>query len=185
MSNQIRGVEDLRFGGRRASGCSGPLIYTDPVSAGTKTLTENGAFARRAPAEPASQRWSCELDSSRWPLSSFRFSVGAAGCGKYSISNIRSLKAFQDANALYKKGEYSRAALRYTDAVTLNPDLGFAYFFLGNSYDNLYKPGRRGEAENDANLPKAAENYRHRRREALRAPPIRKSRRFASSPSST
>jgi tetratricopeptide (TPR) repeat protein len=87
-------------------------------------------------------------------------SVGAAGCGKYSISNIRSLKAFQDANALYKKGEYSRAAARYTDAVTLNPDLGFAYFFLGNSYDNLYKPGRRGEPENDANLPKAAENYR-------------------------
>ena len=87
-------------------------------------------------------------------------SVGAAGCGKYSISNIRSLKAFQDANALYKKGEYSRAAARYTDAVTLNPELGFAYFFLGNSYDNLYKPGRRGEPENDANLPKAAENYR-------------------------
>jgi tetratricopeptide (TPR) repeat protein len=87
-------------------------------------------------------------------------SVGAAACGKYSISNIRSLKAFQDANALYKKGEYSRAAARYTDAVTLNPDLGFAYFFLGNSYDNLYKPGRRGEPENDANLPKAAENYR-------------------------
>jgi tetratricopeptide (TPR) repeat protein len=87
-------------------------------------------------------------------------SVGAAACGKYSISNIRSLKAFQDANALYKKGEYSRAAQRYTDAVTLNPDLGFAYFFLGNSYDNLYKPGRRGEPENDANLPKAAENYR-------------------------
>ena len=86
--------------------------------------------------------------------------VGAAACGKYSISNIRSLKAFQDANALYKKGEYSRAAQRYTDAVTLNPDLGFAYFFLGNSYDNLYKPGRRGEPENDANLPKAAENYR-------------------------
>ena len=87
-------------------------------------------------------------------------SVGAAGCGKYSISNIRSLKAFQDANALYKKGEYSRAAARYTDAVTLNPELGFAYFFLGNSYDNLYTPGRRGEPENDANLPKAAENYR-------------------------
>ena len=87
-------------------------------------------------------------------------SVGSAGCGKYSISNIRSLKAFQDANALYKKGEYSRAAARYTDAVTLNPELGFAYFFLGNSYDNLYKPGRRGEPENDANLPKAAENYR-------------------------
>ena len=84
----------------------------------------------------------------------------AAACGKYSISNIRSLKAFQDANVLYKKGEYSRAAQRYTDAVTLNPELGFAYFFLGNSYDNLYKPNKKGDPENDANLHKAVENYR-------------------------
>ena len=39
---------------------------------------------------------------------------------------------------------------RYEDVITLNPDLGFAYFFLGNSYDNLYKPARKGEPENDA-----------------------------------
>lgn len=87
-------------------------------------------------------------------------SVAAAGCGKYSISNIRSLKAFQDANNLYKKADYKGAATRYEDAIRFNPDLGFAYFFLGNSYDNLYKPGRKGEAENDAYLQKAAENYR-------------------------
>ena len=35
-----------------------------------------------------------------------------------------------------------------------------AYFFLGNSYDNLYKPARKGEAENDQNLTKAIENYK-------------------------
>ena len=35
-----------------------------------------------------------------------------------------------------------------------------AYFFLGNSYDNLYKPARKGEAENDAFLTKAIENYK-------------------------
>ena len=84
----------------------------------------------------------------------------AAGCGKYSISNIRSLKAFQDANNLYKKREYSAAAVRYQDAVRFNPDLGFAYFFLGNSYDNLYKPNKKGAPENEANLHKAVENYR-------------------------
>jgi tetratricopeptide (TPR) repeat protein len=87
-------------------------------------------------------------------------SIGAAGCGKYSISNIRALKAFQDANNLYKKSDYKAAAERYGDAVRFNPDLGFAYFFLGNSYDNMFKPARRGEPENDANLQKAAENYR-------------------------
>jgi tetratricopeptide (TPR) repeat protein len=87
-------------------------------------------------------------------------SVAAAGCGKYSISNIRSLKAFQDANNLYRKGEYRQAITRYEDAVRFNPDLGFAYFFLGNSYDQMYKPSRKGEPENDALLPKAVENYR-------------------------
>ena len=86
--------------------------------------------------------------------------VGASGCGRYSISNIRSLKAFQDANNLYKKAEYKAAIERYEASVKFNPELGFAYFFLGNSYDNLYKPAKKGEPENDANLTKAAENYR-------------------------
>jgi tetratricopeptide (TPR) repeat protein len=85
--------------------------------------------------------------------------VMTAACGKYSISNIRSLKAFQDANNFYKKNEYKAAIERYEDAIRLNPDLGFAYFFLGNSYDNLYKPARRGEPENDSYLPKAVEYY--------------------------
>ena len=40
------------------------------------------------------------------------------------------------------------------------PDLGFAYFFLGNSYDNLYKPAKKGDAENDGYLTKAAGHYR-------------------------
>jgi tetratricopeptide (TPR) repeat protein len=87
-------------------------------------------------------------------------SVGAAACGKYSISNIRSLKAFQDANSLYAKKDYAAAVQRYEDSIRFNPDLGFAYFFLGNSYDFMYKPARKGDPENDANLPKAAENYR-------------------------
>ncbi len=68
--------------------------------------------------------------------------VSASGCGRYSISNIRSLKAFQDANNLYKKGEYKSAIERYEASLKFNPELGFAYFFLGNSYDNLYKSGQ-------------------------------------------
>jgi tetratricopeptide (TPR) repeat protein len=86
--------------------------------------------------------------------------VATAGCGRYSIGNIRSLKAFQDANVLYKKGEYKAAVARYEDSIKFNPELGFAYFFLGNSYDNLYKPAKKGDPENDAYLQKAAEHYR-------------------------
>jgi tetratricopeptide (TPR) repeat protein len=36
---------------------------------------------------------------------------------------------------------------------------GAAYFYLANSYDNLYKPGRKGQADNDENLKKAETNY--------------------------
>ncbi|HKW01904.1 MAG TPA: tetratricopeptide repeat protein [Vicinamibacterales bacterium] len=88
-------------------------------------------------------------------------SVAFAGCGQYSISNIRALKAFKDANDLYKKSEFKAAAAGYEDALQRNPDFyGITYFFLGNSYDNLYKPAKAGEAENDAYLQKAVENYK-------------------------
>ena len=86
--------------------------------------------------------------------------LAAAGCGKYSINNLRATQAFQTANEQYKKAEYKAAITEYSRAVQLNPDLGYAYFFLGNSYDNLYKPTKKGEPENDANLAKAVENYK-------------------------
>jgi tetratricopeptide (TPR) repeat protein len=87
-------------------------------------------------------------------------SIAAAGCGKYSFSNIRSLKAFKDGTEKYKSGQFFEAASDFERAAQFNPDFGFTYFYLGNSYDKLYKPGRKGEAENDAYLPKAVDNYR-------------------------
>jgi predicted Zn-dependent protease len=33
------------------------------------------------------------------------------------------------------------------------------YFFLGNSYDQQYKPSKKGEADNDALMQKAIDNY--------------------------
>ncbi len=86
--------------------------------------------------------------------------VATAGCGKYSISNIRSLKAFQEGTAAYKKSDYRGAIKLFETSIQHNPDLGFAYFFLGNSYDNLYKPARKDEPEMQAHLQRAAENYR-------------------------
>ena len=35
-----------------------------------------------------------------------------------------------------------------------------AYFYLGNSYDNMYRPTRRGEAANDALIDNAVANYK-------------------------
>src|SRR6187399_3117177 len=87
-------------------------------------------------------------------------SAAAAGCGKYSISNIRSAKAFQDANVLYTKSDWAGAAARYEDAITFNPNLGFAYFFLGHSHEQQFKPAKRADPANMAHLKEAAKYYR-------------------------
>jgi tetratricopeptide (TPR) repeat protein len=87
--------------------------------------------------------------------------VAASACGQYSISNIRALKAFKDANELYRKADYRGAIDLYKKAFEHNPDfMGITYFFIGNSYDQLYKPSKQGDPANDENLLKAVENYR-------------------------
>lgn len=91
-------------------------------------------------------------------------SLAAAGCGKYSISNMKAMKAFKDANVAYQGQDWKKAVQRYEDAIKANPDLNAGgvtpYFFLANSYDNLYKPARAGEAENDGYIKKAIEYYK-------------------------
>jgi predicted Zn-dependent protease len=89
--------------------------------------------------------------------------VAVSGCSK--LGNLKARKAFKDANTAYQAQNYSEAAARYQEVLadpssSEDPNLVHAYFFLGNSYDNLYKPSRKGEAENDALLTKAIENYK-------------------------
>ena len=92
-------------------------------------------------------------------------SAATAGCGKYSFSNLKAMKAFKEANDHYRASALARGRrpLRSCDRGQPNteaaPDFLAAYFFLGNSYDNLWKPARKGEAENDAFMTKAIENY--------------------------
>jgi tetratricopeptide (TPR) repeat protein len=83
--------------------------------------------------------------------------VTVAGCGQ--VGMLKARMAFKDANALYQQQDYRKAAEKYEEALQADPNLTAAYFFLGNSYDNLYKPARRGEEANDALLTKAIENY--------------------------
>lgn len=85
--------------------------------------------------------------------------LSTTACGKYSVGNIRSLMAFKEANDLYKRGDFPKAIKAYDRALGFNPDMGLVYFFLGNSYDNMYKPSHKGEPDNDANLTKAVEYY--------------------------
>jgi tetratricopeptide (TPR) repeat protein len=68
--------------------------------------------------------------------------------------------ALKDANQLYQRQDYKGAAQKYEEAIASNPDLGDAYFYLGNSYDNQYRPARRGDANNDQLMDKAISNYK-------------------------
>ena len=84
--------------------------------------------------------------------------LGASACSKFGM--LKGQMAFKDANAAYQSQDYKKAIGKYQEALAANPELNYAYFYLANSYDNLYKPARKGEAENDANLQKAVENYK-------------------------
>src|SRR5215208_5982962 len=84
--------------------------------------------------------------------------IAASGCGQVGV--LKGQMALKDANQLYQRQDYKGAAVKYEEAITSNPDLGDAYFYLGNSYDNQYRPARRGEAANDQLMDKAISNYK-------------------------
>jgi tetratricopeptide (TPR) repeat protein len=97
--------------------------------------------------------------------------VAALGAGATGCSQINALKgkmAFKEANQLYAAQNYPAAARKYEEALEIGcasgecvpAELAYSYFFLANSYDNLYRPIRKGEPENDAYLQKAVENYK-------------------------
>jgi Putative Zn-dependent protease, contains TPR repeats len=86
-------------------------------------------------------------------------SLAAAGCGKYSFGALKAQKAYKEANDLYKAQDWKAAAAKYEYALQSDPNKSEIYFFLGNSYDNMFKVSRLGEPENDANIHKAIANY--------------------------
>ena len=81
----------------------------------------------------------------------------AAGCSQ--VGQIQAKRSFRLANQAYAAQDYRTAAELYEETLQLDPNLNYAYFYLGNSYDNQYRPSRAGEPENDALLQKAVENY--------------------------
>jgi tetratricopeptide (TPR) repeat protein len=86
--------------------------------------------------------------------------LGLASAGCSQIAALKAKMAFKDANQLYQQQDYKAAAAKYEEAIAADPNLTYAYFFLGNSYDNQFRPARRGEAGNDAMLTKAIDNYK-------------------------
>ena len=88
-------------------------------------------------------------------------SLLAAGCGQ--VANLQARMSFREANGLYQAQDWEGAAEKYEETLAKNPtdpQLLTSYFFLGNSYDNQFQSGRRGQPANDALLTKAVENYK-------------------------
>jgi tetratricopeptide (TPR) repeat protein len=100
-----------------------------------------------------------------------------AACGQFAA--LKAKMSFKDANAAYQSGDYRKAVTKYEEAIAdqkaleADPRLTAVYFYLGNSYDNLFKPARKGEPENDAYLTKAIDNYK-RAAEVSQDPKLRK-----------
>jgi tetratricopeptide (TPR) repeat protein len=80
------------------------------------------------------------------------------GCRQ--IAGLKAKMSFKDANTAYQSGDYRKAAAKYEEAISRDPNMTAAYFYLANSYDNLYKPARKGTPANDANLTKAIDYYK-------------------------
>lgn len=75
------------------------------------------------------------------------------------VGAVQARRSFKAANAEYQSQNYAKAAELYEDALKNDPNLVEAFFYLGNSYDQQWKPSRKGEAANDALMDKAVTNY--------------------------
>ena len=83
--------------------------------------------------------------------------LATTACG--SLERLRALRVVKDAHTQYQRGDYERAVELYGEVLANDPDMVDVYFYLGNSYDQLYRPSQRGEPENDQMLELAIDNY--------------------------
>jgi tetratricopeptide (TPR) repeat protein len=83
--------------------------------------------------------------------------MATTACGQFG--NLKARKHFKDGSTAYQTSDYRAAAVEYEQVVASDPNYPGVYFYLGNCYDNMYKPARKGEPENDSFLQKALANY--------------------------
>jgi tetratricopeptide (TPR) repeat protein len=81
----------------------------------------------------------------------------SVGCAQ--VGAVQAKRSFKAANAAYQAQDYKKAAGLYEEALKEDPTLSMAYFYLGNSLDNQYRPSRADDPENKALLTRAVENY--------------------------
>jgi tetratricopeptide (TPR) repeat protein len=80
--------------------------------------------------------------------------LAGVGCTK-----VQARAAFKDGNKLYKEENYRKAIEAYDRSVSLEPTAE-AYFYLGSSHQNLFRPTKMDDASNKAELDTAVECYK-------------------------
>ena len=85
------------------------------------------------------------------------------------FAQLGAMRTFKEANLLYGRADYEGAIEEYghvLEVIDADPEselsqaMTVAYFYIANSYDNLYTPAFRGNPENDRYLESAIEYYR-------------------------
>lgn len=80
--------------------------------------------------------------------------LSGVGCAK-----VQSRAAFKDGNKEYTSENFKRAIQHYERAVELDPNLAEAWFYLGSSYQAMYRPGK-DTPENKELLQKSIDAYK-------------------------
>lgn len=80
--------------------------------------------------------------------------VAITGC-----TRVQAKAAFKDGNKQYKEENYKRAIEQYEKALSFDPNMAEAHFYLGSSHQALYRPGKE-TPDNKAHLDKAVEEYK-------------------------
>jgi tetratricopeptide (TPR) repeat protein len=74
------------------------------------------------------------------------------------VNKIRASYSVKQAHQYYMGQNYEKAGSLYEESISYDPDQPAVYFYLGNCYDNQFKPGV-DTPENKAFLQKAIANY--------------------------
>ncbi len=80
--------------------------------------------------------------------------IALTGC-----SRVAARSSFQDGNKAYKEENFKKAIIAYEKALSYDPNMAEARFYLGSSYQALYRPGKE-TPENKANLDAALTAYK-------------------------
>jgi tetratricopeptide (TPR) repeat protein len=106
------------------------------------------------------RKYSLQGSAATWLAVALVAGLGVAAAGCSQVNMLKARMALKDAHTAYQQQDYRGAIGKYEEAIAADATQTEAYFYLGNSYDNLYRPTRRGEATNDALIDNAVTNYK-------------------------